>query len=178
LQNEFDLDLEWKGFELHPETPKGGAPLTSIIPPSRIAGMREYMKKFAASFGITTMSQPSRISNTRRAIAVAEYARDQGKLQAFRDAAMDAYWSYEKNVEDDAELRAIATSVGLDPDAAIAAASDPHYLARVDAAREEANRAGVRGIPTFFIGDEVVVGCQPYEVLAAAARRASAREKP
>jgi predicted DsbA family dithiol-disulfide isomerase len=172
LQKEFDLEVEWKGFELHPETPAGGMPLTAIIPAGRLAGMREYMKKFAAGFGIHEMASPQRISNTRRALAVAELARDQGKLQAFRDAAMEAYWHSEKNLEDDAELRAIAQGVGLDPDEALRAADDPKYLARVDAARAEANAAGVRGVPTFFIGDEVIVGCQPYEVLAAAARRA------
>ena len=32
-------------------------------------------------------------------------------------------------------------------------------------------------VPTFFIGDEEVVGCQPYEVLAAAAERAGAKRR-
>jgi protein-disulfide isomerase len=54
---------------------------------------------------------------------------------------------------------------------------DPAYQARVDLLRAEAGRMGVTGIPTFFIGDAVVVGCQPFEVLAAAVRRAGARPK-
>jgi len=36
----------------------------------------------------------------------------------------------------------------------------------------EAAQAGVTGIPTFDIGDERVVGAQPFDVLAEAARRA------
>jgi protein-disulfide isomerase len=35
----------------------------------------------------------------------------------------------------------------------------------------------VTGIPTFFIGDEVVVGCQPFETLAAAVERAGGIER-
>ncbi|HUL60586.1 MAG TPA: hypothetical protein VLU43_15000, partial [Anaeromyxobacteraceae bacterium] len=51
---------------------------------------------------------------------------------------------------------------------------DAAMLARVDAARAQALSAGVTGIPTFDIGAVRVVGCQPYEVLAAAARKAGA----
>ena len=48
---------------------------------------------------------------------------------------------------------------------------DPAYQKRVDAMRDEASSKGVTGIPTFFINGARVVGCQPYEVLAEAARR-------
>ncbi len=46
-----------------------------------------------------------------------------------------------------------------------------------DELRREASRAGVTGIPTFFFGDEVVVGCQPYPMLARAAERAGAKRR-
>ena len=41
----------------------------------------------------------------------------------------------------------------------------------------EAAPAGVTGIPTFDLGELRVVGCQPYEVLAAAAEQAGARRR-
>jgi predicted DsbA family dithiol-disulfide isomerase len=47
----------------------------------------------------------------------------------------------------------------------------------VDAARREAVEAGITGIPTFEFGEVRVVGCQRYEVLADAARRAGARRR-
>jgi predicted DsbA family dithiol-disulfide isomerase len=56
-------------------------------------------------------------------------------------------------------------------------ARDPAALARVDGARRAALEAGVTGIPTFDIGDTRLVGCQRYEVLADAARRAGARRR-
>ena len=34
-----------------------------------------------------------------------------------------------------------------------------------EARREEAESIGVTGIPTFVIGNQGMVGCQPYEVL-------------
>jgi predicted DsbA family dithiol-disulfide isomerase len=138
----------------------------------RVAPMRQYMDRFAAQFGITDMRQPSRLPNTRRILAASEFARDRGRLDAFREAAMDAYWRHGADLEDDTVVRRIAAGVGLDADGATEAMTDPAYLARVDAVRRESINAGVTGIPTFFIGDEVVVGCQPFETLATTVERA------
>ncbi len=127
--------------------------------------MRDRLLAFAREFGIEDMQQPPHVCNTRRMIALAEFARDRGKLDEVRALGMDAYWRHGRDLEDDAVLRDIAAAAGLDPDAAIAAASDPAYLDRIDARRREAEEIGVTGIPTFVIGNQGVVGCQPYEVL-------------
>jgi predicted DsbA family dithiol-disulfide isomerase len=177
LLQEFDLAVEWCGFELHPGTPKGGMPLSTLFPPARLPALRAQMQQFAARFGISAIDQPDHIPNSRRALAIAEWARDRGQLDAFRESAMVAHWREARNLENDDDLRAIAARVGLDPDQALAAADDPAILARVDRRQIDARQHGVTGIPTFFIGEEEVVGCQPYEVLAAAARRAGARPR-
>ncbi len=177
LQAEYDIDLDWRGFELHPETPRGGIAIARLFGAQRVEGMREYMRRFAESFGISDMRQPGHLPNTRRALAVAEYARDEGRLTGFRHAAMDAHWRRGQDLEDEGAIRELAGAAGLDPDAAVTAMDDSRYLARVDELRREASRAGVTGIPTFFIGEEVVVGCQPYRVLAEAVERAGAQRR-
>ena len=139
--------------------------------------MRERMLKFAAEFGITDMKMRDRSPNTRRALAIAEYARDQGKLARFRDLAMDAHWRRGLELEKDDDLRAIAAEAGLDPVRALAASSDPLFLERIDERRAEANARGVTGIPTFVIGDRAVVGCQPYDLLAEFAEASGARKR-
>jgi len=139
--------------------------------------MRDYLREFAASFGIKEMGWPERLPNTRRALAMAEYAREQGKLDAFREAAMDAHWCEGKDLEDESDLREIAHRVGLAPDAAVRAMNNARYLERVDALRKEATKVGVTGIPAFLFGSVCVVGCQSYEVLAEAAERAGARQR-
>lgn len=116
--------------------------------------MREHLLTFARSFGIDDMQQQAHVPNTRRVIALAEYARDQGRLDEARAIGMDAYWRHGKNLEDDAVLREIAVAAGLDGDAALAATKDPAYLDRIDARREEAESIGVTGIPTFVIGSQ------------------------
>jgi predicted DsbA family dithiol-disulfide isomerase len=177
LRDEFDLRVDWRGFPLHPSTPKGGMPLSALFPASRVPAVKEQLRQFAARFGVTGIVHPDRIPNTRRVLAMAEYARAHGKLDEFRRAGMEAHWRHGKDLENDEDLRAIAEGVGLDGASAVAAADDPRFLAAVDEKLEEARRHGVTGIPTFFIGDEEVVGCQPYEVLAAAAERAGATRR-
>ena len=174
LQNEFDLEVDWRGFELHPETPPGGVRLADYFPGAQAARMREFMRGFAARFGVREMGSPDHLPNTRRALAMSEFARDEGRLEAFREAAMRAHWQEGGDLEDAADLRGIARAAGLDEAAALSAASDRRYLDRVAGRREEAQRMGVTGVPTFFFGDVPVVGCQPYETLAAAARQAGA----
>jgi predicted DsbA family dithiol-disulfide isomerase len=175
LLADFDLELDWHGFELHPSTPPGGVPLSRLFPNVPLAAMHERTKRFAASFAVTGLNPPDWLYNSRKALAIAEHARDRGKLEPFRQIAMRAHWLEGRSLEQPEELALMAERAGLDPRVALAAATDESLLARVDARQAEARRHGVRGIPTFVFGDVAVVGCQPYETLAAAAEQAGAR---
>jgi predicted DsbA family dithiol-disulfide isomerase len=175
LQGELDVEVDWVGYELHPGTPPGGIPLSEHLPaPEAMLG---YVRTFAAGFGIVDLRPPTILASTRRALAAAQHARARGRLEPWRAAAFDAYWRQGRGIESDDDLAAIAREAGLDPAAIVAAAADPAALAEVDAARRAAREAGVTGIPTFDLGPVRVVGCQRYEVLAEAARRAGARRK-
>jgi len=138
--------------------------------------MAAYLRRFAAGFGIQEMRVPERSPNTRSALALAEHARDAGRLHEARRALMDAFWRRGEDLESREVLAHCAAAAGLDPAAALAAIEDPAIAERVDAMGLEAARAGVTGIPTFLVGGgERVVGCQPYEVVAAAAVAAGAK---
>ena len=169
--------MDWRGFELHPETPPGGRPIADRVPRERLPQLKRGLREFAASFGVIDLELPDHMPNTRRALAITEYAREQGKLEAFRDVAMHAHWRAGKNLEDEQDLREIALDAGLEPEAALHAIGVHQYLQRVDAIREEASSIGVTGIPTLIIGQYGVVGCQSYAVIAQAAERAGARRR-
>lgn len=154
---------------LHPEIPPGGVARDDYFGEARSREAADYLGRFAARFGIHGMRIGDRIPNTAAALAVSEHARDQGRLHPFRRAAMEAHWLHGQDLEDPEVLAHCARAADLDPDRAVAAADDPAYRARVAAMGKEARRAGVTGIPTFFIGRRVVGGCQPYELLAQAA---------
>jgi predicted DsbA family dithiol-disulfide isomerase len=169
LKNNYDVDIVWRGFELHPETPLGGIPLTSLFPGKPIARIRARVESFANEFGVD-MTVPEHISNTRRALAISEYARDQGKLDAYRVRATHAYWVDGLDLEDDKDLAHIARESGLDEVEALAASTDADYLARVQSAREEGIERMVTGVPTLYFGEMPVVGCQRYETFEKVAK--------
>jgi len=140
--------------------------------------MTAHVQRFAAGFGVD-LRIPERTPNTRAALGVAEYARTQGRLHEFRTAAMEAHWRDGQDLEDGRVLAECARRAGLDPAAAVAAINDPQMQRRVGAMGRDAGRAGVTGIPTFLVGHRRIVGCQPYEVLAAAAEdEGAARRTP
>jgi predicted DsbA family dithiol-disulfide isomerase len=182
LLRELDLTLEWHGFELHPQTPPGGKPLGALFPGVDLAALHRQTKRFGATFGVTGFEPPNVLRNTRRALAIAELARERDRLPPYRHAVFAAHWREGKNIEDVATLAAIAAASGLDPEEAAAAADDPARLANVDARQARARREGVTGIPTFVFeprgedaghaASETIVGCQPYEAVVAAAGRA------
>jgi predicted DsbA family dithiol-disulfide isomerase len=177
LLAELDLELDWYGFELHPSTPPGGVPLSRLFPGTPLPAMHERTKRFGATFGVTGFEPPSYLHNSRMALAIAEHARDRGRLEPFRQAVMNAHWRNGANIESPEDLGAIAESAGLERAPALAAATDPDLLLRVDERQAEARRAGVNGIPTFVFGTERIVGCQPYEAVLAAALRAGAARR-
>jgi predicted DsbA family dithiol-disulfide isomerase len=177
LVRDYDLLLDWRGFELHPRTPRGGMPLTNLFPGADLQSLHDRTRRFGAQFGVSGFDPPDRLQNSRRALSIAELARDRGVLEPYRHAAFDAHWRHQKDLEADADLRELATTVGLDPDEALSAADDPAYLERVDEKQADARAQGVNGIPTFFFDRVRVVGCQPYEALARMAEQAGAKRR-
>ena len=172
----FDMALEWRGFELHPETPPGGRPLSDLFPPERLQGMDEYLNRFAQGFGVAPLKPASWLPNTRRALALAELAREHGALEPYRQAAMEAHWRRGLNLEDEQVLEDLALGAGL-PAGSAEASKDARYLDRIDQTRQEAMAMGIQSIPTFVFGSLGVVGCHPFDTLAQAAREAGAQPK-
>lgn len=151
--------------------------LDAYFPADRLPSMHEHLRKLAAHYGVENFEPRERIPNTRRALALAEVAREEGKLDAYRTRAMDAHWRDGLDLENDGDLQRIARDAGLPDDAVARAQSDPRYLARVDAMRAEATAAGVRGIPTFILGRYGLSGAQPYEQFQRLAEAAGAAKR-
>ena len=152
-------------------------PLAEMFGAERVRRMRPYLVDFAKAQGVSGMMVPAHKPNTRKALALAEWARGQGRLHEVRTGLMDAYWREGLDLEDDGVLARVAASAGLDGQAALQGSREPGILERVAAMGREAARAGVTGIPTFDIGEERVVGAQPYAVLAEAVVRQGGRPR-
>jgi len=177
LEREFDVEVEWKGLEIHPELPPGGIPRESIIRGDYFRRAEENLQRLAAGEGLT-MRSPEIIANSHLAMEAAEYAREKGKLAVFHRRLFEACYQEGLNLGDVETLARLAEETGLDVAELRQALAERRYQDRLAETTREAARSGVTGTPTFIFGDQMVVGAQPYDVLRQAAERAGARPRP
>lgn len=166
LLAEYDLEVEWRPYLLRPRTPAEGRQLTPEAR-ERLAQYLRQIEEPAALLGLP-FRVPDLIPSTRLAHEATEYARDQGRQNAFHRAVFRRYYGHGKNIGDWAVLRAAAEEAGLDPNAMQEAVTAGHYRARVEALLQSAEEEGVELIPAFRIGSDGqgVDGFVPYEHLA------------
>lgn len=118
---------------------------------------RQDMRRFARRMGIP-VNPPPVTTDPTRAGAISLYAEEQGLLRPWVVECMRAEWAEGQDIGQDEVLRAVAAKVGLNPAEALAAADDPARLAALEANAEEAKAAGVFGVPTFIVGEDIFWG--------------------
>jgi predicted DsbA family dithiol-disulfide isomerase len=174
LASEFELDVEWKPYELHPEIPTEG------IEPERLFGSRrrgdDYMgmlREEGESEGLVIRA-PRRIANSAVALEATEFARDQG-VEAFdclHHRLFEAYFTDGQNIGEREVLVSLSAQCGLDTAALGEALDKGRYRQRVRDSIEFARRAGITGTPTFIFDDRfALVGAQSYDVFKSVTER-------
>jgi predicted DsbA family dithiol-disulfide isomerase len=155
FSGEFDVNVTWWPFELHPETPPEGRDLTALVE-RRGSAYRDHLKSYAADAGITLASN-RHLSNSHRSLELAEFARDRGKFEPVHDALFRAYFEEAKDIGDLDVLLAIAQNAGLDPREFRTETMIGRYASLVDEATNIARSKGVTSTPTMIFDDRLVV---------------------
>jgi predicted DsbA family dithiol-disulfide isomerase len=170
VRREFDADVTWLPFDLHPEYPPEGIPLAEVHRRYGIAvGERDPLHERFAAAGLE-YNRPEIVPNTRLALRMTELARERGLHEPFHDRLMDAYWSEATNVGDQDELRRLAAEVGLETEDVERVIANPSaYLDIVEASTREAYSIGINAIPAFLLDRRLIVlGAQPLDVFRGA----------
>lgn len=102
-----------------------------------------------------------------QASVAAECAAEQGKFWAYHDILFQRFGARTIDYTP-AGLGGYATGIQLDREKFDACLRDEKISARINTDRQEGNRLGVRGTPTFFVNGQQLVGAQPYEAFKAA----------
>jgi predicted DsbA family dithiol-disulfide isomerase len=165
-RREFDADVAWLPFDLHPEYPPEGISLADLHRRYGIGtGDRDPLRRRFEAAGLV-YNRPEIVPNTKLALRLSELARDHELHEPFHNRLMDAYWAEGVNVGDPDELRGLAAEVGLDAAEVERVIADPSaYLELVDETTREAKSIGIHGIPAFVLDKRLLLtGAQPLEV--------------
>lgn len=165
LREKYDLQITWKGMEIHPETPEDGVLLKEFFTDAgfdqRLADLKSRAQALGLPFGDLTV-----LANSHDALQAAEFARDQGMLEEFHRAMMQAYFGENKNIGEMPVIMAVAKEVGLDLLKLEEVLVTSAYEERLMQDLAEARQWGVTGTPTMIVEDQYkIVGAQPLEVL-------------
>lgn len=177
LKREFDIQLEWRGFQIHPEWPAEGIALeqaSRAIDPASKAALWKRIGAMAEAIGLA-MKAPAVLTNSRAALAATEFARESGGDEALEERIYRAYFNEGANIGDAEAVARLSAEAGLDAEAVRAAIRSPRYEMRLKNNALAANQRGVGGVPTFFIGEFPLVGAQSLAAMRAIVKRASER---
>lgn len=171
LQKEFGVSIDWRGYELWPEElgwPEPSAPkpeqLNRPKTPTRIE-----LAYAAQGMAPPTAERPKRM-RIHNALEAAEYAREEGKQDAFVEAIYRALYERGERVGDMEALERLAEGVLSDVPQMVRAVEERRFADRIVLFDDPAYAAGVYYVPTFFIGEERLAE-QPFVALRAAMLR-------
>jgi predicted DsbA family dithiol-disulfide isomerase len=162
LRDEFNLQLRWSVFPLHPETPQEGRELSELfVGRMDIDSMLQRLYQVAGELELP-IGQRSCTYNSRRAQELGKWAEEQGVGEAFHMAVYHAYFVDGRNIALPEELVPIATGLGLDSEMARQVIDTRSHAAAVDADWQRAAELGITAVPTSIFQERALVGFQPY----------------
>jgi len=166
LKKNYNINVRWVVFPLHPETPDGGLTLEEFFAghPIDIKKVMTRLKQVADELGLP-LGERRKTYNSRLAQELAKWAESEGKGDPFHKAVFRAYFVDVKNIGKVDELIALAKSVALPEKGARSVIELRTFKEAVDSDWLRSHALGITGVPTFVVDQQTTVGFQPYEEL-------------
>ena len=177
LKPEFNFELEWRGFQIHPELPAEGIPVDRARENSDPDSRRALWERISAMADVVGFSirPPAIYTNSRAALAATEFARETGRDEALEERIYRAYFNEGLNIGDPEVVARLGSEAGLDSAEVAGAIKSPKYEMRLKNNSLAAHQRGVNGVPTFFIGEFPLVGAQSPDAMRSILKRATER---
>ena len=153
--------MTWLPFDLHPEYPPEGLPRAQLL--ARYGeGMTERVRAFFAERGLDYNPHPDVVPNTRRALQLAELARERGTHEAAHERLMDAYWAEARDLGDPDVLRSLGEELALPAEEVDDVLTGERYLDVIQDSTRQAISIGANAVPAFLLDRRLLVlGAQP-----------------
>ncbi len=167
------VTLRWRPFLLGPifkELGWNDSPFNIYAAKGRY--MWRDLARVCEADGLPLTLPPVRFpQNGVKAARLALVGETDGWTPAFTRAVFAANYAEQKDIADEASLRAILDNLGVDADAALASSNAPETKEALRTQTEEAKTRGLFGAPSFTVGDELFWGNDRLETALAWARR-------
>lgn len=159
---DLEVEVEWKPFELRP------FPMPTLRPEE------EYLPKvwrtsvypMAENLGVAIkLPRVSPQPHTHLAFEGFQYAKEQGKGDAYTIRLFEAFYKENKDIGKIEVLTQLAEEVGLDPRAYKEVLESRKYKEQHENAFQEARDLGIEAVPTFQIGNKLYQGVLSKEQL-------------
>lgn len=180
LRDRYDLDVDWSFFEIHPDNPPEGKPVSDLgYPAEQWQRMMANLEAMAAEDGLK-LAPREFTTNSHSALLLAEAAKDLDAeiFARLHKRLFSAYFAEQKNIGDRDILREIAGEAGVPDETVNRAFSDESYERRLEQQQTRAAMLGVQGVPGFLFGKYFVSGAVPVETLTLAAEYATGQRVP
>ncbi len=166
LRHEYDIDIVWRAFPLHPDIPEEGLLIEELFGynVSLMTEKMQLLEQKASSLRLPLAKRTS-ISDSRLAQELAKFADSKGRLDEYHDAINEAYFSNGLNIADPSVLLDVADGSQLSREEAQFVLEKRSFSQAVDKDWEKSEKLEIMVAPTYILNQERLVGSQPYEKL-------------
>ncbi len=174
LEDEFTLEVEWNWFEIHPDNPSEGKPVSELgYDSQQWAQMMESLDAMTRQEGLP-LAERTFTTNSHKALLLAEMAKslDPDVFRCLHKRLFDTYFRQARNIGDEKVLREIAAECGIGEDVVDQAWSNPDLERALNAQNVRSAQLGISGVPAYLIGRYLVPGAVSTDILRQAAREA------
>lgn len=172
LRDTYDLKINWRFIEIHPETSAEGEPVASLDYPSEHWDQLMQNLEAIAREEDIPIAEHNFTTNSRDALLLAEAAKESGreKFYDLHERLFTAFFVDCKNIGDRNILREIADSSGIHTDAVESAWQDEKYQRRIMSNYRAARTLDIQAVPSFVFGERKLTGVVSEAVMRSAAR--------
>lgn len=160
LSSVYDFDIEYHPFELNPSTPETGFNQKEYLT-KKFGGEDRYTELtnrvvgIAADEGLNLDFSKQLVSpNTRKAHSIIQFAREEGKQLAVKEAFMKAYFTDGIDLSKKENLISVAVQAGLDVTKVEKVLEDENAPIQIALAEQELSKLGISGVPFYIINNK------------------------
>jgi len=169
---EGQVEIEYKTYQISPDTPKVNAPtfLDALAlkyngTREEVRDMTESMASRAAEVGLYYHFEKMTTAHTEKAHRLAKWTQQFGKASVYTEALMAGYFTAGEDLNEDSFLLKVIAQLDLDIEEAKNILASNAFSDALDQDRYDAQQLGIQSVPFFVFENRYgIKGAEPNEV--------------